>query len=370
MIKEMKGNLLDVKEGIIAHQVNCKGVMGAGVAKQIRNKLLTKEQYENYQKMCHKGKKSLLGSVYIYPSRRPDLYVANLFAENIPTGNGLDTDYDALAESLHLLKRTAAKEKLEINIPGYLGCGLAGGDWEYVYNHILVPTFGASCVNLNIYYLEDTVKKLWMEFGDIPMDLETECIERHWHRFLAGTYREEIWHWFEETFQVSVAEDLMGCEDEKRKAKRYSNSQLMSFLSDIVSKVGSSHDGVKMLLASGMDPEDLKYFGLPEDKLPNNTLVEYLYRDGSNYKLYSEAILPGILTDEEMNEITDCLDEGSYFLPGQVGLPDDNRYSGTEDDHPWFELEDISSTSQNPTTELTAKELLKNFRDAKDNWKL
>ena len=25
-----------------------------------------------------------------------------------------------------------------------------------------------------------------------------------------GTHREEIWHWFEETFGVSVAEDLMG----------------------------------------------------------------------------------------------------------------------------------------------------------------
>lgn len=32
------GNLLDIESGIIAHQVNCKGVMGAGLAKQIRLK--------------------------------------------------------------------------------------------------------------------------------------------------------------------------------------------------------------------------------------------------------------------------------------------------------------------------------------------
>ena len=29
MIKEVKGNLLDVQSGVIAHQVNCQGVMGA-----------------------------------------------------------------------------------------------------------------------------------------------------------------------------------------------------------------------------------------------------------------------------------------------------------------------------------------------------
>lgn len=53
-------------------------------------------------------------------------------------------------------------------------------------------------------------KELWMEFGDVPMNPETEEIEEEWHGFPAGTFREDIWHWFEETFNVSVAEDLMG----------------------------------------------------------------------------------------------------------------------------------------------------------------
>lgn len=50
---------------------------------------------------------------------------------------------------------------------------------------------------------------LWMEFGDVPMDGETECIETSWRGFPAGTHREEIWHWFEERFDLSVARDLM-----------------------------------------------------------------------------------------------------------------------------------------------------------------
>ena len=52
-------------------------------------------------------------------------------------------------------------------------------------------------------------KELWLEFGDVPMDPETECIEVEWHGFPAGTHREEIWDWFEEEFDVSVGEDLM-----------------------------------------------------------------------------------------------------------------------------------------------------------------
>jgi len=38
MIKIINGNILDAKETFICHQVNCQGVMGAGLAKAIRNK--------------------------------------------------------------------------------------------------------------------------------------------------------------------------------------------------------------------------------------------------------------------------------------------------------------------------------------------
>lgn len=50
---------------------------------------------------------------------------------------------------------------------------------------------------------------LWGKFGDIPMNPETEEIEIAWNGFNPGTNREDIWHWFEKTFDVSVAEDLM-----------------------------------------------------------------------------------------------------------------------------------------------------------------
>ena len=61
----------------------------------------------------------------------------------------------------------------------------------------------------------DLVKELWEQFGDIPMNEETECIEAWWgsalwcKAFRPGTHREDIWKWFEETFDISVAEELM-----------------------------------------------------------------------------------------------------------------------------------------------------------------
>lgn len=51
--------------------------------------------------------------------------------------------------------------------------------------------------------------ELWHRFGDVPMDPDTEELEEFWNGFFYGTFREDIWHWFEETFHVSVAEDLI-----------------------------------------------------------------------------------------------------------------------------------------------------------------
>lgn len=41
------------------------------------------------------------------------------------------------------------------------------------------------------------------------MNPETECIDEQWLHFPEGTFREDIWYWFEDMFDVSVAEDLM-----------------------------------------------------------------------------------------------------------------------------------------------------------------
>lgn len=57
----------------------------------------------------------------------------------------------------------------------------------------------------------EEAKRLWEELGDIPVN-DQEEIDESFLDFEIGTDMYEIWHWFEETFNVSVAKDLMNLE--------------------------------------------------------------------------------------------------------------------------------------------------------------
>lgn len=66
-------------------------------------------------------------------------------------------------------------------------------------------------------------KALWSELEDLPVNCNSEQLEQEWEIpnglgecvcFEVGTDKEDIWHWFEKTFRVSVGNDLMGMEEE------------------------------------------------------------------------------------------------------------------------------------------------------------
>ena len=64
--------------------------------------------------------------------------------------------------------------------------------------------------NLEILNLKfDLAKMIWDKLGDVPVD-EEDCIDRDFKTgyrevfFPKGTEREQIWHWFEYEFDVSV----------------------------------------------------------------------------------------------------------------------------------------------------------------------
>ncbi len=130
MIKTVDGNILEASEDIICHQVNCKGVMGAGLAKQIKSKY--PNVYKEYKQLCTEQVDDLLSSVQLI-STNDRKTIANLFAQ---TGYGrkrMQTDYDALRSCLQSLKDTVThSNQTSIAIPYGIGCGLAGGDWTIV----------------------------------------------------------------------------------------------------------------------------------------------------------------------------------------------------------------------------------------------
>ena len=123
-------SLLDVKEGIICHQANCVGIMGAGIALQIREKWPDVfKQYASLCKIFKNNPAALLGKVQdIAISEK--LVVANCFWQ-IYAGPGLMTCYESWKLIVkHLLDVSSYFNGLSIHFPYKVGCGLAGGDWN------------------------------------------------------------------------------------------------------------------------------------------------------------------------------------------------------------------------------------------------
>ena len=146
--KKIKGNIFDKNitghELIICHQVNCKGVMGAGLAKQMRTKF--PKLYEEYRRRCYSVNNSnvLLGKVFFYYNYGDVLgenyIVADIFAQNEYGREKCYTDYDALRKGLSKIREIAtplpARTLTTVRIPYGMGCGLAGGNWNTVFQII------------------------------------------------------------------------------------------------------------------------------------------------------------------------------------------------------------------------------------------
>ena len=109
----------------------------------------------------------------------------------------------------------------------------------------------------------------------------------------------------------------------------------------------------------------------PQQEARMNTKIRYLYRDASNYKVENECVVTGTFTPEQIAQIMDCCDLGEYFIPSQVGLPEQrfDRYD-PEEDHCWFELSEdgFEETARPATVGISAQQLVENFAAAKELW--
>lgn len=145
-------NLLDVKSGIICHQVNCIGVMGAGIALQIRNKWpVVFKDYKNECNLFSDEPKKLLGKVQD-TLVSDNLVIANCFGQICPGRSGTMTDYGAWDEILDHLNDLSNFFSLELHFPYMIGCGLAGGDWNTILGKISTK-FGQSNTKVFIHHL-------------------------------------------------------------------------------------------------------------------------------------------------------------------------------------------------------------------------
>lgn len=151
MIWNLKGNLLESDVDIICHQVNCQGVMGAGLAKQIKEKY--PRVYADYKWLCESvPPEELLGDVQVVRCGGKK-YVANIFGQLSYGRDRVHTDYQALESALQLLfkfiREDDSLKDLSVGFPKGMGSGLAGGDWNRVME-IISKTAG----DLTVYIYE------------------------------------------------------------------------------------------------------------------------------------------------------------------------------------------------------------------------
>lgn len=118
------GDILTVSRGIICHQVNCKYVMGAGLAAAIRKKYPL--HYEDYIKTdAHLGE-------LVTTQMSDDLYIVGIYGQLRYGRDKRYTDYEALEKGLTAVGVLSSSLGLPVYLPYGIGCGLAGGDWTIV----------------------------------------------------------------------------------------------------------------------------------------------------------------------------------------------------------------------------------------------
>lgn len=162
MLNYRTGDLLDSGADYICHQVNAQGVMGSGIAKQIRDKWpIVYARYKERVEECRLGGfqsstvETLLGEAQTV--KLPDHgYVVNMFAQfNYGRDGKRYTSYDAFYECLVMMSRVIPKNA-KIAFPYKVGCDRGGANWDIISK--MIETVLAD-FDVTIYRLEDN--KVW-----------------------------------------------------------------------------------------------------------------------------------------------------------------------------------------------------------------
>lgn len=142
-LRHGRGDLLRTTAQCIVHQVNCQGVMGSGVAKQIRDKW--PEVYESYVKYCNeyladglKHTMALLGKVdYVkVPSGQTVFSIFGQYRYGTETGRRY-TNYEAVYQGLERLRAyMCAYELKTVAFPYKMSCDRGGGAWPVILEMI------------------------------------------------------------------------------------------------------------------------------------------------------------------------------------------------------------------------------------------
>lgn len=157
-IKIIDGNLLDFPNGInfIAHSCNTQNVMGAGIARQIKDRYPKAYEADCY---AENEKDNVLGSYsFSIVDSIINKGIYNMYTQDT-IGNGREVNYEAFYIALNKVashiewQDSHFKQTSTLGLPWGISCGLAGGSWSIIFamiNDILFDkTFKTYIVKYN-----------------------------------------------------------------------------------------------------------------------------------------------------------------------------------------------------------------------------
>lgn len=122
-----EGDILEIRNGIICHCVNCTGATG-GLAGAIRKAHPWASTH--YRDYCASHGSKALGDCLISDTDYKGLWVAHLFSQEKYGTDRQHTQYAALEKALVSLK--VKRNDRQVFIPFGMACGLGRGDWRIV----------------------------------------------------------------------------------------------------------------------------------------------------------------------------------------------------------------------------------------------
>lgn len=134
MITYVTGDLLGATQTVIAHGCNNRGVMGSGVARQIRARW--PNVYEVYE-LKHRVFGLELGSIVPVATLDGKIIVNAITQDGFGRDGRVYVDYDAIESCFEIInQRVDSWEVTEVAMPR-IGAGLGGGDWAIIESIII-----------------------------------------------------------------------------------------------------------------------------------------------------------------------------------------------------------------------------------------
>jgi len=149
-MKIVSGNILEAEEKYIVHQLNCVSIGAGGLAYHLFDKFPYADVYKTRSE-SNPHRVDTPGDIVICGNDIDQRYVIGIYGQYYPGSSNSSNDTEEMRKQWFFqgLKKIRKIPNIEsIAFPARIGCGLAGGDWNFYYN--LLEKFSESLPNTDV----------------------------------------------------------------------------------------------------------------------------------------------------------------------------------------------------------------------------